>query len=87
MTADRAEGSVRLAHARLHVPGLRVLSLVEVDTVTAKATCAAGKAPVATSHVLGSVTVLGKRVTLTAGGPTDPQALRAGGTPNSTWPR
>lgn len=81
VTADRAEGSVRLAHARLHVPGLRVLSLVEVDTVTAKATCAAGKAPVATSHVLGSVTVLGKRVTLTAGGPADPQALRAGGTP------
>ncbi|MCF3135963.1 SCO1860 family LAETG-anchored protein [Streptomyces olivochromogenes] len=71
VTADRAEGSVRLSHARLHVPGLRLLSLVEVDTVTAKATCAAGKAPVATSNVLGSVTVLGRRVTLTAGGPTD----------------
>ncbi|MFC9928252.1 SCO1860 family LAETG-anchored protein [Streptomyces sp. NPDC127190] len=69
-TAQRAEGSVRLAHARLHVPGLPLLSLIEVDTVTAKATCEAGKAPTAEANVLGAVTVLGKRVTLTAGGPT-----------------
>ncbi|MGQ4420604.1 SCO1860 family LAETG-anchored protein [Streptomyces sp. SAS_269] len=66
-----AEGSVRLAHARLHVPGLPLLSVVEVGTVTARATCAAGKAPVASANVLGAVTVLGKRVTLTAGGPTE----------------
>ncbi|MDF3302175.1 SCO1860 family LAETG-anchored protein [Streptomyces tropicalis] len=72
-TADAggAEGSVRLAHARLHVPGLPLLSLVEVEDVTAKATCAAGKAPSAESDVLGSVTVLGRRVTLTAGGTSD----------------
>ncbi|MFJ3310228.1 SCO1860 family LAETG-anchored protein [Streptomyces sp. NPDC086549] len=71
VSASRAEGSVRLAHAELHVPGLPLLSLVEVDAVTAKATCEADKTPVASSHVPGTVTVLGKRVTLTAGGPTD----------------
>ncbi len=71
VTARRAEGSVRLAHARLHVPGLPLLSLIEADTVTADATCEAGKAPVAAANVLGAVTVLGKRVTLTAGGPTE----------------
>lgn len=70
-TARRAEGSVRIAHARLHVPGLPLLSLIEADAVTAKATCAAGKAPTATANVLGTVTVLGKRVTLTAGGPVE----------------
>ncbi|MFF3912814.1 SCO1860 family LAETG-anchored protein [Streptomyces sp. NPDC001852] len=71
VTARRAEGSVRLVDARLHVPGLPLLSLIEVGTVTAKATCEAGKAPVADANVLGAVTVLGKRVTLTAGGPTE----------------
>ncbi|MEU6556842.1 SCO1860 family LAETG-anchored protein [Streptomyces sp. NPDC046915] len=70
-TATRAEATVHLAHARLHVPGLPLLSLVELDTVTAKATCESGRVPVATSEVPGAVTVLGKRVTLTAGGPTD----------------
>jgi LPXTG-motif cell wall-anchored protein len=67
----RAEGSVRLAHARLHLPGLPLLSLVELDTVTSKATCETGKQPQASADVLGAVTVLGKRVTLSAGGPTD----------------
>ncbi|MEV5875120.1 SCO1860 family LAETG-anchored protein [Streptomyces sp. NPDC052101] len=70
-TARRAEGSVRVVNARLHVPGLPLLSLIEVGTVTARATCEAGRAPAATANVLGAVTVLGKRVTLTAGGPTD----------------
>ncbi|MFJ8196269.1 SCO1860 family LAETG-anchored protein [Streptomyces sp. NPDC096152] len=72
-TADGsgAEGSVRLTHARLHLPGLPLLPLVEVEDVTARATCAPGKAPVATANALGSVTVLGKKVTLTAGGTTD----------------
>ncbi|MFD7875128.1 SCO1860 family LAETG-anchored protein [Streptomyces sp. NPDC059766] len=71
VTADRAEGSTELAHARLHVPGLPLLSVIEVDGVTSKATCEAGKTPVASANVLGAVTVLGKRTTLTAGGPTD----------------
>jgi LPXTG-motif cell wall-anchored protein len=70
-TAERAEGSVRLVHARLHVPGLPLLSLIEVGTVTARATCEAGKRPVASANVLGTVTALGKRVTLSAGGPTE----------------
>lgn len=67
----RAEASVHLTHARLHLPGLPLLSLVELDAVTSKATCAAGRRPEATSNVLGAVTVLGKRVTLNATGPTD----------------
>lgn len=71
VTGRRAEGSVRLAHAGLHVPGLPLLSAVEVDTVTARATCEAGRAPSASANVLGAVTVLGRRTTLTAGGPTD----------------
>ncbi|MEV7285974.1 SCO1860 family LAETG-anchored protein [Streptomyces sp. NPDC093252] len=66
-----AEGSTRLAHAKLHVPGLPLLSLIEVEQVTAKATCVAGGKPVAESQVLGSVTVLGKKVTLSAGGTTE----------------
>ncbi|MEW2625979.1 SCO1860 family LAETG-anchored protein [Streptomyces sp. NPDC048106] len=71
VTDRRAEGSVRLVHAKLHVPGLPLLSLIEVDTVTARATCEAGRAPVADARVVGTVTVLGRRVTLTAEGPTD----------------
>ncbi|MGQ4332549.1 SCO1860 family LAETG-anchored protein [Streptomyces hayashii] len=71
-TADdeKAEASTRLVHARLHVPGLPLLSLVEVGTVTSKATCEAGRAPVAASNLLGSVTVLGKKVSLSTGGVT-----------------
>ncbi|MEW2132418.1 SCO1860 family LAETG-anchored protein [Streptomyces sp. NPDC005435] len=68
-TAEGAEGSVRLVHARVHVPGLPLLSLIEVGTVTARATCEAGERPEAKANVLGGVTVLGKHVNLTAGGP------------------
>ncbi|SCD77581.1 LPXTG-motif cell wall anchor domain-containing protein [Streptomyces sp. BpilaLS-43] len=67
----RAEGSTNLAHARVHVPGLPALSLIEVEKVTSKALCEAGKKPVAESNVLGHVSVLGKRVTLSAGGTTN----------------
>lgn len=71
-TADeeKAEASTRLVHARLHVPGLPLLSLVEVGAVTSKAVCEAGRTPVAASDVLGSVTVLGRKVSLSAGGAT-----------------
>ncbi|MER6998396.1 SCO1860 family LAETG-anchored protein [Streptomyces sp. NPDC000410] len=71
-TADRhrAEGQTNLAHARVHVPGLPLLSLIEVEKVTSKAVCEAGKQPVAQSNLLGTVRVLGKKVTLTAGGTT-----------------
>ncbi|MFI6683354.1 SCO1860 family LAETG-anchored protein [Streptomyces sp. NPDC050485] len=68
--AKRAEGSTRLVNARLHVPGLPLLSLVEVGEVTSSAVCEAGRAPVAKSNVLGAVTVLGRKVTLSSGGTT-----------------
>ncbi|NUK11464.1 hypothetical protein HRW23_15695 [Streptomyces lunaelactis] len=64
----KAEGHTNLARAGLHVPGLPLLSLVEVEKVTSKAVCEAGKQPVAESNLLGHVTVLGKKVTLTTGG-------------------
>ncbi|MEU6757022.1 SCO1860 family LAETG-anchored protein [Streptomyces sp. NPDC046685] len=71
-TADktRAQAEANLAKAKVHVPGLPSLSLVEVEKVTSKAVCEAGKKPVASANVLGSVTALGKKVTLSAGGPT-----------------
>ncbi|MFD4632954.1 SCO1860 family LAETG-anchored protein [Streptomyces sp. NPDC058284] len=66
-----AEGYSNIARARVHVPGLPLLSLIEVEQVTSKALCTAGKRPVAESNLLGGVTVLGKKVTLTAGGTTE----------------
>ncbi|WP_272921215.1 SCO1860 family LAETG-anchored protein [Streptomyces sp. SID2119] len=66
----KAEGYTNLAKARVHVPGLPLLSLIEVEKVTSKALCEVGKRPVAESNVLGHVKVLGKKVTLSAGGPT-----------------
>ncbi|MFD4349337.1 SCO1860 family LAETG-anchored protein [Streptomyces coelicoflavus] len=70
-TAGRSEGTTTLARARLHVPGLPLLSVIEVQEVTSTATCEAGKQPVADANLLGPVTVLGKKVTLTTGGTTD----------------
>ncbi|MFH9016238.1 SCO1860 family LAETG-anchored protein [Streptomyces sp. NPDC017943] len=70
-SATKAEASATLAHARLHVPGLPLLSVIEIEQVTSRATCEVGRKPVATTDLPGSVTVLGKRVRLTAGGPTD----------------
>ncbi|MFJ7061686.1 SCO1860 family LAETG-anchored protein [Streptomyces griseobrunneus] len=67
---NKAEGYTNLAKARVHVPGLPLLSLIEVEKVTSKALCEVGKQPVAESNVLGHVKVLGKKVTLSAGGPT-----------------
>ncbi|WP_369168380.1 SCO1860 family LAETG-anchored protein [Streptomyces sp. R28] len=70
VAGGKAEGYTNLAHAKVHVPGLPLLSLIEVGQVTSKATCEAGKTPTASSNLLGDVTVLGKKVTLTAGGTT-----------------
>jgi LPXTG-motif cell wall-anchored protein len=69
-TADeeKAEAHVEIAHARVHIPGLPLLPLIEVSDVTAQAVCAAGGRPTAGSTVLGTVRVLGKKVTLTPGG-------------------
>lgn len=66
-----AQGYSNIARAKMHVPGLPLLSLVEVEQVTSKAVCTAGKRPVAESNLLGAVTVLGKKVTLTAKGTTE----------------
>lgn len=71
VSAGKAEGSTNLAHAVVHVPGLPLLSLIEVEQVTSKATCEAGKKPRATANLLGGVTVLGKKVTPSVGGPTE----------------
>ncbi|MEV0096331.1 SCO1860 family LAETG-anchored protein [Streptomyces sp. NPDC050738] len=68
--AHKAEGYANLAHARIHLPGLPLLSLIEVEQVTSKAVCEAGKQPYADSNLLGHVTVLGKKVTVSAGGTT-----------------
>ncbi|MFD7324533.1 SCO1860 family LAETG-anchored protein [Streptomyces sp. NPDC059875] len=67
---NKAEGYVNLAKARVHVPGIRALSLIEVEKVTSKAVCESGKQPVAESNVLGHVTVFGKKTTLSTGGQT-----------------
>ncbi|MFE4694659.1 SCO1860 family LAETG-anchored protein [Streptomyces sp. NPDC056749] len=67
----RAQGYTNLAAARVHVPGLPLLSLIEVREVTSKALCEVGHKPVAESNVLGHVTVLGKRIRLTSGGTTE----------------
>ncbi|MFD3892758.1 SCO1860 family LAETG-anchored protein [Streptomyces cellulosae] len=67
---DRAEASTTLADARLHVPGLPLLSLVELEAVSSKAVCEAGRTPHASVTLPAAVTVLGKRVSLSAGGPT-----------------
>ncbi|MET9855527.1 SCO1860 family LAETG-anchored protein [Streptomyces sp. NPDC006450] len=79
-TADstRAAAEANLAKARIHVPGLPLLSLIEVEKVSSKAVCEAGKKPVAASNVLGTVTVLGKKVTLSAGGPTKVEVPKVG---------
>ncbi|MFF3942002.1 SCO1860 family LAETG-anchored protein [Streptomyces phaeofaciens] len=66
-----AEASTRLAHAKVHVPGLPLLSVVEIGTVTSRATCEAGEAPVAESNLIGSVTALGKKVSVSTGGTTE----------------
>jgi LPXTG-motif cell wall-anchored protein len=64
----KAEGSAKLVRAKAHVPGLPLLSLIEVEQVTAQAVCAAGKKPTAESNLLGTVRVLGKEARLSARG-------------------
>ncbi|MEU6525578.1 SCO1860 family LAETG-anchored protein [Streptomyces sp. NPDC046924] len=68
---QRAEASTTLAKARIHVPGLPLLSLIELEKVTSRAVCETGRTPLASATLPGSVTVLGKRVTLTSTGTTE----------------
>ncbi|MEU9705983.1 SCO1860 family LAETG-anchored protein [Streptomyces sp. NPDC047981] len=67
---DKAEGYVNLVKARVHVPGVPLLSLIEVEKVTARALCETGKQPVAEANLLGHVTVLGKKTKLSTAGQT-----------------
>lgn len=71
-TADRhkAEGYARLVKARVNLPGLPLLGLVKADVISARATCVAGRKPVADVEMPGHVVVLGKRVAVSAGGTT-----------------
>lgn len=67
---NRSWGEVTLADAKVHVPGLPRLSVVELEQVTSRVECVTGRKPQARANVLGTVKVLGERVTLSAGGPT-----------------
>lgn len=71
-TVDRhkAEGYAKLVKARVNLPGLPLLGLVKADLISARATCAAGRRPVADVEMPGHVVVLGKRVAVSAGGTT-----------------
>ncbi|MEZ0089409.1 SCO1860 family LAETG-anchored protein [Streptacidiphilus sp. EB129] len=71
-TAD-AQGShaeVDLVTAALTVPGLPGTKLLGLKEVTARADCPVSGQPTARANVLGDLTVLGKTVSLSAGGPT-----------------
>ncbi len=71
-TADRtaAKGYADVVNATVHLPGLPLRSLIAVKQVTAEAVCETGKKPTARANVLGSVTVLGKKATLSSAGTT-----------------
>ncbi|GAA3503567.1 SCO1860 family LAETG-anchored protein [Streptomyces prasinosporus] len=75
---NRAEASTTLARVRVHVPGLPLLGLVELEQAGSRAVCEAGKTPLASATLPGAVTVLGKRVTLTSAGPTEVQVPGVG---------
>ncbi|MCK1796513.1 hypothetical protein MTQ01_10925 [Streptomyces sp. XM4193] len=65
-----AQAEVELLNTRVHVPGLPLLSLIEVDAVTARAHCAVDGRPVAEANPLTTVKLLGRRTTLSSSGPT-----------------
>ncbi|MDX3093842.1 SCO1860 family LAETG-anchored protein [Streptomyces sp. ME01-24h] len=69
-SADRhkAEGYAKLVKARVNLPGLPLLGLIKADAISARATCVAGRKPVADVELPGHVVVLGKRVKVSAGG-------------------
>ncbi|MFJ5079314.1 SCO1860 family LAETG-anchored protein [Streptomyces sp. NPDC088553] len=78
MDEKKAEGYVNLVKAEVHVPGIPLLSLIEVQKVTSKALCEVGKKPVAESNVLGHVIVFGKKTTLSTGGRTQVSVPQVG---------
>ncbi|SDC29955.1 SCO1860 family LAETG-anchored protein [Streptomyces prasinopilosus] len=68
---NRAEASTTLAEARIHLPGLPLLPLVELEAAGSRAVCETGRTPLASATLPAAVTVFGKRVGLTASGPTE----------------
>ncbi|MEV4436083.1 SCO1860 family LAETG-anchored protein [Streptomyces sp. NPDC049585] len=72
-TADRTAAKARaeVVGAAVRLPGLPVRPLLQARQITAEAVCETGRTPTANAHVPGSVSVLGKKITLTANGPTD----------------
>ncbi|MHA6763484.1 SCO1860 family LAETG-anchored protein [Streptacidiphilus sp. PAMC 29251] len=71
---DGARASADLVTADVKVPGLLLRDVVTVDEVKAKADCPAHGRPTAEVNVLGDVSVLGTKVSLTAVGPTHVEA-------------
>jgi hypothetical protein len=67
---DKAEGSADLVNAQVHLPGLPLLPLVELDAISSRAICRVGHRPTASSQ-LAEVTVLGRTVWLKAVGTTE----------------
>lgn len=67
---DGARASADLVGADVKVPGLLLHDVVTVDEVKASANCPAHGAPSAQVNVLGAVSVLGTKVSLSAVGPT-----------------
>jgi hypothetical protein len=68
--ASGATAEASLANARVHLPGLPLLSLIEVDAVSARAACLPGEDPVAETVMPAAITALGQDVTLTSEGTT-----------------
>ncbi|KAB8157044.1 hypothetical protein FH609_030015 [Streptomyces sp. 3MP-14] len=66
-----ATADSELANARVHLPGLGALSLIELSAVHARAHCAVGEEPVAETTVPATATVLGQDVTLDSSGRTE----------------
>ncbi|MFC1435082.1 SCO1860 family LAETG-anchored protein [Streptacidiphilus sp. N1-3] len=65
-----ARASVDLVAADVRVPGLLLRNVLSVDAVKAEADCPVHGKPSAEVNVLGDVSVLGTKVSLTAFGPT-----------------
>ena len=67
---DGARASADLVTADVRVPGLLLRDLVKLQEVKASADCPVHGRPTAEVNILGDVTVLGTKVTLSAVGPT-----------------
>lgn len=68
---DGARAEAELVDAAVHVPGLPLLSVIEVESVQAHVVCETGAAPSAEAQIGPAVTILGQEVDVTAGGTTE----------------